>query len=331
VLTHRNIVANTMQFAEWYAFEPGAETCIGVLPMFHSGGMSGVMNVPLYAGASILVMSRFRPTAVARAVERYRATRLFGVPTMFIALLNDAESRRMDYSSLRACRTNAAPLPPSVKAAFDELVGHEVLVEGYGLTETSPLTHANPIHRVKPGSIGIPIADTDAKIVDLETGADLPAGESGELIIRGPQVMKGYWNRPEETAAAMAGGWLHSGDVARMDDEGYFAVVDRKKDQINTAGFKVWPREVEEVIYAHPAVKMVAVIGVEDAYRGEVVKARVVLKEEHRGQVSAAELLAFCRERLTPYKVPRLVEFSDELPVNAAGKLLKRLLREQGG
>jgi long-chain acyl-CoA synthetase len=331
MLTHRNIVANTVQFGEWYAFEPGAETCIGVLPMFHSGGMSGAMNVPLYAGATLLIMSRFRPAAVAQAVERYRATRLFGVPTMFIALLNHAAGRRADYSSLRACRTNAAPLPPSAKAAFDELVGREVLIEGYGLTETSPLTHANPIHRARAGSIGIPIADTDAKIVDLMTGGDLHDGQPGELVIRGPQVMKGYWNRPEETASAMAGGWLHTGDVAQMDRDGYFFIVDRLKDQINTAGFKVWPREVEEVIYTHPAVEMVAVIGVDDAYRGEAVKACVVLKPEHRQRVSAAELQAFCQERLMPYKVPRLIEFREALPISAAGKLLRRQLRGDTG
>ncbi len=327
MLTHRNVVTNTIQFAEWYAFEPGAEVCVGALPMFHSGGMSGVMNVPLYAGATILVLRRFNPVTVARAVERFSATRLFGVPTMFIALLNNAESRRADYSSLRACRTNAAPLPASVKAAFDELAGHEVLIEGYGLTETSPLTHANPPQRAKPGSIGIPLPDTDAKIVDLETGRDLPAGEPGELVIRGPQVMKGYWNRPEETAQAMAGGWLHTGDVARMDEDGYFVIVDRTKDQINTAGFKVWPREVEEVLYGHPAVRLVAVVGQPDAYRGEVVKACVVLKEEQRGRVSEADLVAFCKERLTGYKVPRVVEFKDELPITAAGKLLRRLLK----
>jgi long-chain acyl-CoA synthetase len=246
---------------------------------------------------------------------------------MFIALLNHEACRRADYSSLRACRTNAAPLPPSVKAAFDELVGREVLVEGYGLTETSPLTHANPIHKAKPGSIGMPIADTDAKIVDLETGGDLPVGEPGELVIRGPQVMKGYWNRVEETAAAMAGGWFHTGDVAQMDDDGYFFIVDRLKDQINTAGFKVWPREVEEVIYTHPAVQMVAVVGVDDSYRGEAVKAFVVLKEEHRRLIDEAALLTFCQERLMPYKVPRRIEFREELPLSAAGKLLRRLLR----
>ena len=331
MLTHRNLVANTIQFAEWYAFEPGGETCIGALPMFHSGGLSGAMNVPLYAGATILVFRRFNAPTVARAVERFRATRLFGVPTMFIALLNHEESRRASYASLRACRTNAAPLPPSVKAAFDELAGHEVLIEGYGLSETSPLTHANPVKRAKPGSIGIPLPDTDAKIVDLETGAELPAGQAGELLIRGPQVMKAYWNRPDETARTLTDGWLHTGDVARTDDEGYFVIVDRKKDQINTAGFKVWPREVEEALYEHPAVKLVAVVGQADAYRGEVVKACVVLKEGEQGRVSEAELVAFCKERMVGYKVPRLVEFREELPVTATGKMLRRLLREETG
>lgn len=330
MLTHRNIVANTVQFSTWYDFEPGAETCIAAIPMCHSGGMSGVMNVPLYAGATLLVTPRFRPAAVAQAVERYRATRLFGVPTMFIALLQHEGGRGVDYASLRACRTNASPLPPTVKAAFDALVGREVLVEGYGLTETSPLTHANPIQRARPGSIGLPITDTDAKIIDLETRADLPVGASGELVIRGPQVMKGYWQRPQETTAAMTGGWFHTGDVARMDADGYFVIVDRLKDQINTAGFKVWPREVEEILYAHPAVQLAAVVGVPDAYRGEVVKAYVVLKEQHRRLVGERALLDFCKERLTSYKVPRLVEFRDQLPISAAGKVLRRLLRNEG-
>ncbi|MBI4490728.1 MAG: long-chain fatty acid--CoA ligase [Deltaproteobacteria bacterium] len=329
MLTHRNIVANTVQFAEWYAFEPGQETCISVLPMFHSGGMSGAMNVPLYSGATLLVMSRFNPVSVAKAVENFRATRLFGVPTMFIALLNSEEARKCDFSSLRACRTNAAPLPASVKAAFDELVGHEVLIEGYGLTETSPLTHANPIKRAKAGSIGIPLPDTDAKIVDMETGGDLPPGQIGEIVIRGPQVMKGYWNRPEEGAAVMNGGWFHTGDVAYIDEEGYFTIVDRVKDVINTAGYKVWPREVEEVIYSHPSVELVAVAGVEDAYRGEVVKAFVVPKQSADGELTEEEIIKFCREKLAAYKVPRIVEFRDELPVSGAGKMLRRMLREK--
>lgn len=328
MLTHRNLVANTMQFAQWYAFAPGEEVAVAAIPMFHSGGMSGVMNVPLSAGATLLAFTRFSAAGVARAVTRYRATRLFGVPTMFIALLNDAEARRADYSHLRACRTNAAALPPAVKAAFDELVGREVLVEGYGLTETSPLTHANPIRRARAGSIGVPLPDTDARVVDLETGADVAPGASGELLIRGPQVMRAYWNRPDETAGAIRDGWFHTGDVAVMDDEGYFAIVDRKKDVINTAGFKVWPREVEETLYAHPAVRLAAVVGVPDSYRGEAVKAYVVLKDADRARVGPDDLIAFCRERLTTYKAPRTVEIRTELPLTDTGKLLRRALRE---
>ena len=328
MLTHRNIVTNTLQFATWYAFEPGAETSVAAIPFFHSGGMSGVMNVPLSTGATLIVFRRFAAAAVAHAGSRYGVTRLFGVPTMYVALLNDADGRRADYSTLRACRTNAAPLPPTVKAAFDALVGREVLVEGYGLTETSPLTHANPIDRARPGSIGIPLPDTDARIVDLDSGQDVAPGESGELLIRGPQVMRGYWNRPEETAQVLdANAWLRTGDVATMDGEGYFAIVDRAKDMINTAGFKVWPREVEDVLYRHDAVKLAVVVGVPDGYRGEIVKAFVVLKDDRRDQVTEADILDLCRRHLSTYKLPRAVEFRTELPVSGAGKLLRRALR----
>ena len=246
---------------------------------------------------------------------------------MFIALLNDDEGRRADYAHLRACRTNAAPLPPAVKAAFDGLVGREVLVEGYGLTESSPLTDANPPHRARAGSICIPLPDTDACIVDLATGEPVAACAPGELWIRGPQVMRGYWQRPEETEQALGGGWLRTGDVATMDADGYFTIVDRKKDVINTAGFKVWPREVEEALYEHPAVRLAAVVGVPDDYRGEAVKAYVVLKDEDGGRTCEQDVMRFCRERLTAYKVPRLVEFRTELPLTATGKLLRRELR----
>ena len=327
VLTHRNVVANTIQFARWYAFEPGGETAFCALPMYHSGGMSGAMNVPLSAAATLLVLGRFNAPAAASAVSQRRVTRLFGVPTMFIALLNHPAGRSADYSSLRACRTNAAPLPPSVKAEFDTLVGREVLIEGYGLTETSPLTHANPVGRAKAGSIGVPLSDTDARIVDLETGADVDQGEPGELLIRGPQVMKGYWRKPEATAQAISDGWFHTGDVATMDSEGYFAIVDRKKDMINTAGFKVWPREVEETLYQHPAIRLAAVIGVPDDYRGEAVKACVVLKDGHGGVITEKEVIEFCRARLTSYKAPRIVEFREELPLTGTGKMLRRELR----
>jgi long-chain acyl-CoA synthetase len=328
-LTHQNVVTNTIQFAEWYGFVPGDETCISALPMFHSGGMSGAMNVPLSAGATLLTFPRFDAAAVARAVTEHRATRLFGVPAMYIALLRNEEGRRADYAFLRACRTNAAPLPSTVKTAFDELVGREVLIEGYGLTEASPLTHANPITGARLNSIGIPLPDTDARVVDLTTRQDCPIGQPGELVIRGPQVMSGYWRRPDDTPAAFEDGWLRSGDVAVMDRDGYFSIVSRTKDVINTAGFKVWPREVEEVLYGHPAVHMAVVVGVPDSYRGEAVKAWVVLREEYQARITEGDLRRYCRERLTPYKVPRVVELRAELPMTASGKVLRAELHDR--
>ena len=330
MLTHRNIVANTIQFAEWYALEPGAETFVCTIPMSHSGGMTGVMNVPLYSGATLVLMKRFVAEAVAKAIEKYRATRFFSVPTTYIAILNSAEARRCDLSSLKACRTNAAPLPIAVKESFDRWVGKEILIEGYGLTETSPLTHANPLTRAKAGSIGIPIPDTDCKIVDIETGEDLPVGREGELVIRGPQLMKGYWNRPEETAKAFAGGWFHTGDVGKMDEEGYFFILDRLKDMINTGGYKVWPRDVEEILFRHPKVHQAAVIGCQDSYYGEIVKAFVVPKEEAAETITSEEIIAFCKRNMSNYKVPRAVEFCRQLEISPQGKVLRCLLRDEG-
>jgi long-chain acyl-CoA synthetase len=329
MLTHFNLVVNTLQFATWYDLRDGDETCIAALPLSHSGGLAGALNVPILAGATLLLFERFNPGRIVRAIERYRATRFFAVPTMYIAVLNDPDCRGHDLSSLRACRTSAAALPPSVKAAFDAFVGHEVLVEGYGLSETSPLTHANPPAAARPGSIGLPLPDTDARIVDPATGGDVPPGGEGELLLRGPQVMQGYWRQPAETAAAFAGGWLHTGDIATMDPDGYFRIVDRLKDCIVVAGYKVWPREVEDVLYAHPAVRQAAVVGVPDALRGEAVRACVVLRKEYLGQVTATSLRTHCRKHLAAYKVPRLVEFRPQLPMSAAGKLLRRALRDE--
>jgi long-chain acyl-CoA synthetase len=330
MLTHRNIVANTIQYAEWYGFEPGTETCVCTLPMSHSGGMSGAMNVPLYAAATLVVMVRFKAEAVALAIERYCATRFFSVPTTYIAIMNSNEAKKCDFSSLKACRTNAAPLPVAVKEAFDKLVGKEVLIEGYGLTETSPLTHANPLHLAKAGSIGIALPDTDCKIVDIETGADLPIGGEGELVLRGPQVMRGYWNKSDETDKAMEGGWFHTGDVARMDEEGYVYILDRLKDMINSGGYKIWPRDVEEVLYSHPKVHQAAVVGCADDYYGEIVKAFVVPKEKAMGDISAEEIIAFCKEKMSNYKAPRVVEFCKELLISPQGKVLRCLLRDEG-
>lgn len=328
ILTHHNIVANTMQFAHWYDFQPGAETCVCTIPMSHSGGMSGVMNVPLYAGATLIAMKRFFPEPVARVIEKYRATRFFGVPTMYVALLNDENSRKCNLTSLKACRTNAAPLPVAVKVAFDQLIGREVLVEGYGLTETSPLTHANPLHKPKAGSIGIPLPDTDCKIVDLQTGEDVGINGEGELLIRGPQVMTAYWNKPEATAKVMKDGWFHTGDVVRMDEEGYFYIIDRLKDMIICGGYKVWPREVEEVLYRHPKVRMAMVIGVPDDFYGEVPKAFIVPKDQ-AGMVTPDEIRIFCKQTVAPYKMPRIIEFCESLPISPQGKVLRRVVRDR--
>ena len=331
MLTHRNLVANAVQFSRWYGYRSGREVFIVTLPLFHIGGIGGAMSVPLSVGGTMVLFRRFNPHAVLKAIEDYRATRFLGVPTMYVSILNSEEATSYDLSSLSYSRTGAAALPSGVKRGFDGLVGHEVLIEGYGLTETSPLTHANPTHRAKEGSIGVPLADTEARIVDPEHGrTELPEGEVGELVLRGPQLMKGYWKKPEETVEAIRNGWFYTGDLARMDKEGYFYIVDRKKDVINAAGYKVWPREVEEVLYRHPWVSLAAVVGDADPYRGETVKAVVVLKD---GYTEASEddlgqdLVALCRKWLAAYKVPRILEFRNSLPVSAAGKVLKRELR----
>ncbi len=329
ILTHRNIIVNTMQFAHWYDFRPGEEISLCTIPMSHSGGMSGVMNVPLYAGATLVVMKRFFPEPVARAIEKYHVTRFFGVPTMYASLLNNQSARKCCMTSLKACRTNAAPLPVAVKQAFDDLIGREVLVEGYGLTETSPLTHANPLQKPKAGSIGIPLPDTDCKLVDLGTGKALKECCEGEIVIRGPQVMKGYWNKPEATAKVMSDGWFRTGDVGKMDEEGYFFVVDRLKDMIICGGYKIWPREVEEALYKHPEVCMAMVVGVPDDYYGEVPKAFIVLKDPAGNNVSKDEIVAFCKKNMAAYKMPRIVEFCEQLPLSPQGKVLKRLVREK--
>jgi len=330
MLTHRNILCNTMQFAEWYAFEPGQEVCVCAIPMSHSGGMSGVMNVPLYSGATLIVMQRANPSLMGKIVEKYQATRMFGVPTLCAALLNDKDACTCNYSSLKACRTGAAPLPVNIKEAFDTMCGKEVLVEAYGLTETSPLCIANPIHKPRAGSIGIPLSDTDAKIVDIETGKELPPGKEGELWIKGPQVMKGYLDNPEATAESIVDdGWFRTGDVVVMDEEGYFFVVDRLKDFINASGFKVWPREVEEVLYMFPGVKLAAVVGVPDPYRGETVKAFIVPTDEARDALNTDDIIAFCRKKLSAYKIPRIIEFREELTLSSAGKIMRRVLRDE--
>ena len=274
----------------------------------------------------MLLMERFNPVTVARVIERDRATRFFGVPAMYARMLATPHARAYKLESLRACRSGAAPLPVAVKEAFDDLVGHEALIEAFGLTEGGPLTHANPTRKARAGSIGIPLPDTDARIVDPQ-GHPVTSGMDGELLVRGPQVMRGYWRNPRATAEALNDGWLRTGDIARMDKEGYFWIVDRLKDSLNCGGFKVWPREVEEVLYRHPAIQMAAVIGEPDVLMGEVVKAFVVVHALDRPNVTAEAVRDHCRRELAPYKVPRMVDFVDCLPMSSQGKVLRRMLR----
>ncbi len=329
MLTHRNLVANAYQSALWYPNPPTASlSIVGVLPLFHSYAMTVVMNSSLLRGRRMVLLPRFETEAVLKAIHRHHPQQFAGVPTMYNALCSHPRVGRYDLRSISACTSGAAPLPAEVQSRFERITG-VALLEGYGLTEASPVTHTTPIRGLhKPGSIGIPISDTESRIVDLGTGTRvLPPGEIGELVIRGPQVMAGYWNRPDETASTLRDGWLFTGDVAKMDTDGFFYIVDRKKEMLITGGFNVYPREVEEVLYAHAAVLEASVIGIPDQHRGEVGKAFVVLKAG--AQATADELIAYCRGHLTPFKVPVAVEFRETLPKSLIGKVLRRALLEE--
>jgi len=332
MLTHQNLVSNAVQCSLWFAkAERGKETFLSVLPFFHSYGMTTCLNLPVYLGASMIVLTRFerdKLEAFLRCIEKMRPSIFMGVPAMYQAIINYPDVGKHDLTSIKFCISGAAPLPVEVCERFEALTGGK-LVEGYGLTETSPVTHANPLYgKRKVGSIGLPFPNTACQVVDLETGeGPLPAGEPGELCIKGPQVMKGYWNNPEETENCLKDGWLATGDIAKVDEEGYFYVVDRKKDMIITGGFNVYPRDIDEVLFRHPKIKDAVAVGLPDPYLGESVKAFVVLKEgETAGE---EEILAFCREHLAKFKVPTTVEFRQELPKTMIGKVLRKVLREE--
>lgn len=327
MLSQKNLVANAYQCRSWIDVND-KDRMLAVLPIFHGFGMSVCMNAGLLAGSTIILLPRFGTDDLLKAIQRYRPTIFAGVPTMYIGMLNHADLSKYDLSSLRGCFVGAAPLPLEVKEQFEKLTGGRLL-EGYGLTEAVTAICCNPFNGInKSGSIGIPFADTVITIRDLETGLrELPPGEIGELVVQGPTLMLGYYNRPEETQEALRGGWLYTGDLGYMDQDGYFYIVDRKKDMIITGGFNVYPKEVEDVLYRHPAVEEACVIGVPDTYAGEKVKAFVKLKE---GAVATEQdLIDYCREHLTKYKVPREVELVAELPKSAIGKILKKELRQQ--
>lgn len=331
--SHANVVYNARVYAAWMRL--GADDVIlGVAPLFHITGTIAYLAAAAAAGAPVVLTYRFDAGETLRMIERWRATFTVGSITVFIALADHPDVRRRNLTSLRKAYSGGAPVSPAIVERFRELTGayiHNV----YGLTETTSPSHLVPLGREAPVdpatgalSVGLPVPGVAAKIVDLETGTALPPGEVGEIAIKGPMVVAGYWGKPDETAHAIREGWMHTGDVGTMDPAGWFYIVDRKKDLINAAGYKVWPREVEDVLYQHPAVREAAVVGVPDPYRGETVKAFVALRAAEAGPAMARELIDFCRQRLAAYKYPRQVEIVAEIPKTATGKFLRRLLRD---
>lgn len=326
-LTHCNLLANAVQLRAWIPWAKEAnEGFLTALPMFHSYAMTTCLNeAMLLAGTMILIPNPRDLDHVLKSIDRHKPTFFPGVPTLYTAINNNPNITKYDLKSIKACISGAAGLPVEVAKRFGEITGGR-LVEGYGLSEASPVVTANPVFgENRIGTIGVPMPDTDVKLLDVETGEkEVPVGQPGELCVKGPQVMKGYWNKPEETLKTIRDGWLHTGDVAVMEEDGYFRIVDRLKEMIISGGYNIYPREIEEVLYQHPAVLEAAAIGVADSYRGESAKAFVVLKT---GQsATAEELIAFCKQNLAPYKVPRSIEFRDALPKTMIGKILRREL-----
>ncbi|HEY4623734.1 MAG TPA: long-chain-fatty-acid--CoA ligase [Solibacillus sp.] len=328
MLTHKNLIANTMMCDAWmYKCEKGQEIILGILPFFHVYGMTTVLVLSIMQQGKMVLLPKFDVEQALKTIDKQKPTLFPGAPTMYIGLLNHPDLSKYDLSSIKACLSGSAPLPLEVQEKFEALTGGR-LVEGYGLTETSPVTHANPIweNRIN-GSIGLPWPNTEAAVLRSGETEVLPPGEVGEIAVKGPQVMKGYWNRPEDTAMTFNDGWFLTGDLGYMDEKGYFYVVDRKKDMIIAGGFNIYPREVEEVLYEHEAIQECVVAGIPDPYRGETVKAYIVLKEGKT--VTDKELNEFCRKNLAAYKVPRYYEFRTELPKTAVGKILRRTLVEE--
>ncbi len=329
VLTHRNLVANTVHNRVWLVGgKEGEEKILAVIPFFHVYGMTTAMNLGVLLGAELILLPKFHTKEVLECINKYRPTIFPGIQAMYLAIGNYPKINQYDLTSIKAAISGAGPLMHEVQERFEQLTRARI-VEGYGLSEASPVTHCNPVFgRRKLGSIGLPFPDMDAMIVDLETGEkSMPVGETGELVVKGPQVMKGYWNKPEETAQALRGGWLHTGDIAKMDEEGYFFIVDRIKDMIKTVGENVYPREVEEVLFTHPKVKDVVVVGLPEAFKGEKIKAYIILKEGVTA--TEEEFIQFCREQLSKFKVPKEIEFRKELPKTLVGKVLRRVLRDE--
>jgi len=328
MLTHYNLVANTTMCAKWmYRCRRGEESVLGILPFFHVYGMTTVMNLSVMQGFKMILLPKFDAEDALKTISKQKPTLFPGAPTIYIALLNHPDLKKYNLSSIECCISGSAPLPLEVQEQFERETGGR-LVEGYGLSEASPVSHANVLWgKRKNGSIGIPWPDTDAMILSFESGASAQPLEIGELAIKGPQVMKGYWNNPEETVSTFREGWLLTGDLGYMDEEGYFYIVDRKKDMIIAGGYNIYPREIEEVLYEYEKVQEVVVAGIPDPYRGETVKAYVVLKQGM--ECTEEEIDEFARKYLAAYKVPKIYEFRNELPKTAVGKILRRALIDE--
>ncbi|TWT08969.1 AMP-binding protein [Planomicrobium sp. CPCC 101079] len=328
MLTHKNLISNATMCDSWlYKCKRGEETILGIIPLFHVYGLTTVLILSVMQGNRMVLLPKFDAETALKTINKQKPTLFPGAPTLYIGLMSHPDISKYDLSSIEACMSGSAPLPLEVQEKFEAITGGK-LVEGYGLTETSPVTHSNLVwgERTK-GSIGFPYPDTDCQIFRTGTTEPVRNGEIGEIAIKGPQVMKGYWNRPEDTAATIVNGWLLTGDLGYMDAGGHFYIVDRKKDMIIAGGFNIYPREIEEVLYEHEAVQECVVAGIPDPYRGETVKAFIVQKEGYN--VTEKEFDSYCRERLASFKVPRIYEFRKELPKTAVGKILRRKLVDE--
>jgi len=329
MLTHANLSVNVQQFkALLFDMKEGNENVIGSLPFFHSAGFTAAMNTCIYRGFTDILIPKPDVGILIEALKKYKPAIFGGVPTMYVGLLNHPKlPPKESLSFIKGSVSGAAPLAVETIKEWETRVGAQI-IEVFGMTEMSPVSHANPWRGVcKPGSVGVPFPDTDCRIVDVETGEkEMPQGESGEIVLKGPQQMKGYYKKPDETADAVKDGWFYTGDIGYMDEEGYLFVVDRKKDMIIASGFNVYPRDIDEVLYENPKVQEACAIGVADPYRGETVKVFIVVKPGET--LAEEEVIDYCRGKLAPYKVPKMVEFMDDLPKSAIGKVLRRKLRE---
>ena len=334
MLTHRNLSCNVQQLASWLisplkgGLKEGQGMSLSAPPFFHAFGLTAAMNSSIYLGWTQVMIPRPQPDQLLEAIRKFKPTFIFLVPTMYIGILNHPDFDKVDMKSIKFCGSGAAALPVEVIEKIQKKTGSP-LMEGYGMTEASPITHVNPFGGLrKPGSVGVPIQNTLSRIVDLKDGiTPVPVGEVGEIVFKGPQVMKGYLNMPDETAEALKGGWLHSGDHGKMDEDGYFYVVDRKKDMVVSGGYNVYPKEIEDVYLEHPKVAEAAAIGVPHPTRGEQVKLMLVLKEGK--SATEEEMIKYCSDKLAKYKWPTMVEFRSELPKSAVGKILKHVLRKE--